>query len=36
MLGTERNYCVLLFSSVNELALRIGMIEVDKSDWLET
>jgi len=36
MLGTERNYCVLLFSSANELAFRIGMVEVDKSDWLET
>lgn len=36
MLGAEMNYWVLLFSSENELALRIGLIEVDKSDWLET
>jgi hypothetical protein len=31
-----RNYWVLLSSNANKLAFRIGLIEVDKSDWLET
>jgi hypothetical protein len=29
-----RNYWVLLSSSANKLAFRIGLIEVDKSDWV--